>query len=156
KAYLSSNPAQLNWNQLNIDQLGYRLVTEGQQKYVGEETARWSLDLDPRPNHFDRRVTVTTPLQTAGAYLVTAKMDDSNEHRIVGWIADTAIVKKPLANKALYYVADAVTGKPLPKVNVEFFGYWQEHIDGRRFRVHTKDFAEFTNDDGMVELADAG
>jgi Ni,Fe-hydrogenase III small subunit len=40
-------------------------------------------------------VTVTTPLQAAGAYLVTAKMDDGNEQRVVVWIADTAIVKKP-------------------------------------------------------------
>jgi uncharacterized protein YfaS (alpha-2-macroglobulin family) len=154
KAYLASNPGQLNWDQLNIEQLGYRLITEGQQKYLGDETAKWSLDLDPRPEHFDRRVTVTTPLQAAGAYLVTAKMQDGNEHRVVVWIADTAIVKKPLANKALYYVADAVTGKPLPHMNVEFFGYYQEHIEGNRFRVRTKNFAELTDDNGMVELAD--
>jgi uncharacterized protein YfaS (alpha-2-macroglobulin family) len=155
KAYLKSSPNQLNWQQLNIENLGYKLVVEGQQKYLGEETARWSLDLDPAADHFDRRITVTTPLQQAGAYLVTAKMDDGNEHRIVVWIADTAIVKKPLPHKALYYVADAVTGKPLPKMNVEFFGYWQQHIEGSRFRIRTKNFAEFTNDDGLVELSDA-
>jgi uncharacterized protein YfaS (alpha-2-macroglobulin family) len=155
KSYLKSSPEQLNWQQLNIENLGYKLVVEGQQKYLGEETARWSLDLDPAPDHFDRRVTVTTPLQQAGAYLVTAKMDGGNEQRIVVWLADTAIVKKPLPHKALYYVADAVTGKPLSKMNVEFFGYWQQHIAGSRFRVHTKNFAEFTNNDGLVELSDA-
>ena len=34
-----------------------------------------TLDLEPRDKHFDRRITVTTPLQKAGAYLVTAKVD---------------------------------------------------------------------------------
>ncbi|HMO86333.1 MAG TPA: alpha-2-macroglobulin, partial [Lacipirellulaceae bacterium] len=58
KAYLSSNPRQLNWQQVNLDQLGHRLVVEGQDKYLEAESARWSLDLDPRPGHADRRVTV--------------------------------------------------------------------------------------------------
>jgi alpha-2-macroglobulin len=153
KAYLKSNPAQVEWNQLNIEQLGYKLVVDGQEKYLGEEAAKWSLDLEPRPEHFDRRVTVTTPLQQPGAYLVTARMDGGNVHRVVMWTADTAIVKKPLQGKALYYVADAVTGKPVPKCNVEFFGYRQEQIDGtNRYRVLTKNFANFTSDNGLVEL----
>ncbi|MBA3481366.1 MAG: alpha-2-macroglobulin, partial [Pirellulales bacterium] len=154
KTYLKGNPPQLQWEQLNIEILGYRLITDGQQKYVGAEAAKWSLDLDPREDYFDRNVTVTTPLQKAGAYLVTAKMDDGNTHSVVVWIADTAIVKKPLENKALYYVADAVTGKPVPKGNVEFFGYWQEHLDqqGNRFRVNTKNYAELTDAAGMVQL----
>ncbi|HYO24498.1 MAG TPA: MG2 domain-containing protein [Lacipirellulaceae bacterium] len=154
KAYLASSPRQLEWNQLNVEQLGHKLVTEGQEKYLGAESARWSLDLEPRAEHFDRRVTVTTPLQKAGAYLVTAKMEGGNTHQIVVWIADTAIVKKPLPEKALYYVADAVTGQPLPGVNVEFFGYWQEHLGNGRFAVHTKNFAELTDANGLVELSD--
>jgi uncharacterized protein YfaS (alpha-2-macroglobulin family) len=154
KQYLKSNPRQLKWEQLNIENLGYRLVTEGQDKYLAAETAKWELDLEPRANHFDRRVTVTTPLQKAGAYLVTAKMEGGNTHRVVVWLADTAIVKKPLEHKALYYVADAVTGKPVPKCNVEFFGYWQEQLDqqGERYRVNTKNFAEFTDAGGIVQL----
>jgi uncharacterized protein YfaS (alpha-2-macroglobulin family) len=153
KKYLASSPRQLEWQQVNLEQLGYRLVVNGQEKYLGAETARWTLDLDPRPDHFDRRVTVTTPLQQAGAYLVTAQMDDGNTHRIVAWIADTAIVKKPLQGKALYYVADAVSGQPFAGCNVEFFGYRQEQIDQtNRFRVLTKNYAEKTNADGMVEL----
>jgi alpha-2-macroglobulin len=160
KQYLKSNPGQLKWEQLNIENLGYRLVTEGQDKYLAAETAKWELDLEPRENHFDRRVTVTTPLQKAGAYLVTATMEGGNTHRVVVWLADTAIVKKPLEKKALYYVADAVTGKPVPKCNVEFFGYWQEMLDRQgappartpRYRVNTKNFAELTDERGMVQL----
>ncbi|HEX6961431.1 MAG TPA: MG2 domain-containing protein, partial [Lacipirellula sp.] len=159
KEYLKSNPRQLNWDQLNIESLGYRLVTEGQDKYLAEQSAKWELELDPRDNHFDRRLTVTTPLQKAGAYLVTAKMEGGNTHRVVVWIADTAIVKKPLEKKALYYVADAVTGKPLPKCNVEFFGYWQESLNKEGtpqqtpvYRINTKNFAELTDAAGMVQL----
>ncbi|RIK73285.1 MAG: alpha-2-macroglobulin, partial [Planctomycetota bacterium] len=155
KAYLKRDPQQLDWRQLNLENLGYRLVVEGQEKYLEPESANWALDLDPPENHFDRRVTVTTPLQKAGAYLVTATMEKGNTHRAVVWLADTAIVKKPLPGKALYYVADATSGKPLPKCTVEFFGWWQESIDqqGGRFRIRTKNFAEATDESGMVHLS---
>ena len=152
KTYLKSNPNQLDWNELNIGNLGYRLIRKGQEKYLGEEVARWSLDLEPLENHFDRRVTITTPLQDAGAYLLTAKMEDGNETHIVLWLSDTAILKKPMENKSLYYIADAVSGKPIADCNIEFFGYWHQHIDGKRYHVHTKSFAEKTDAEGQVIL----
>jgi uncharacterized protein YfaS (alpha-2-macroglobulin family) len=151
KAYIKSNPPRWDWNQVQLENLGYRLITQGQDKYLDKEVARWSLDLEPRDKHFDRRITVTTPLQESGAYLLTSKMDDGNSTSIVLWLSDTAIVKKPLAGKTLYYVADAVSGLPVKDCNVEFFGYWQERRDNK-FQFHTKNFAEFTNADGMVEL----
>ena len=49
------------------------------------------------------------------------------------WLADTAIVRKPMPDKSFYYVADAVTGAPIAKANVEFFGYRQRHIDGNNY-----------------------
>ncbi len=157
KVYLTSNPQKLHWERVQLENLGHRLVTDGQEKYLGEESARWSLDLELRPNHFDRRITVTTPLQKAGAYLLTAKMADGNTNEVILWLSDTAIVKKPLESKAIYYVADALSGKPLAKCHVEFFGYWQEHLDrkkqgAQKFVVHTKNFAEFTDENGLVEL----
>jgi len=198
KAYIRSRPNQLDWEKLNIQDLGYRLVTKNQREYVGVEVASWKLDLEPREKHFDKRITVTTPLQKAGAFLLTAKMADGNTCQIVVWLADTVIVKKPLGGvpeggkpggggppaprplggkttgaaarrvgpkpapptigpgtpdgKVYYYVADAVSGKPIPRANVEFFGYWQEHRDGRQFEVHVKQFAEFTDADGQVIL----
>ena len=129
--------------------IGFRLVQENQKQYIGREVAKWNLDLAPRPDHFDNRITVSTPLQKTGAYLVTAKMAGGNTSRIILWLADTAIVKKPMPNKAFYYVADAVTGKPIAKANVEFFGWWHERKDRNRFFMHTKNFAEFTDADGL-------
>ena len=49
-------------------------------------------------------------------------MADGNTTSIVLWLNDTAIVKKPVQGKSLYYVADATTGRPVAKCNLEFFG----------------------------------
>jgi alpha-2-macroglobulin len=162
KAYIKTRPKRLDHNQLNIQNIGYRLVYQNQAKYVGDRVAAWDLDLEPRPNHFDRRITIATPLQKAGAYLVTAKMEGGNVSRILLWVADTAIVKKQLNGKTFYFVADAVTGKPIAKANLEFFGFWQEYKstrDGKNrrswYEIHTSNFAEFTDADGQLILPNA-
>ena len=59
------------------------------------------MTVEPREEHFDKRVTVATPLQKPGAYLVRAKMAGGNESFIVVWVDDTAIIKKPLAGQDL-------------------------------------------------------
>ena len=110
KNYLKTRTDKFDWSRINLGDLGFRLVHENQTQYVGREVASWTMDLDPAKDHFDKRVTVTTPLSKGGAYLVEATMADGNTSYIVLWVADTAIVKKPLGNKGLYYVADAVTG----------------------------------------------
>lgn len=150
KAYLKSDPGQIDWNKVQIQNLGYRLVQQGERKYIGEEAASWNLDLEPRPDHFDRRITVTTPLQKAGAYLVTATLENGNVSTIVLWVADTAIAQKPLDGKTLYYVADAVSGKPVADASLEFFGYQQKHLGGNRWQIVTTNFAEKSNADGIA------
>jgi len=152
QAYLAASPNKLSWDELQVENLGYRLVTQGQEKYLGEEVARWSLDLEPLAKHFDRRTTVTTPLQEPGAYLLTSQMVDGNSTSIVLWLSDTAIVRKPLSGKSLYYVADAISGKPIEQCNVEFFGYRQQPLEGNKFQVHTKNFAKLTDHRGLLEL----
>jgi len=155
KAYLKSNPQKLDYRQTQIANIGYRLMQGDDKKYVDKTVASWDLDLEPRPAHFDKRITVTTPLQKAGAYLLTAKMADGNLSRVILWLADTAIVKKPLDKKTWYYVADAVTGKPVAKANVEFFGWQQKYIGKRgqrRYNTETRSFAEFTDADGQIVL----
>jgi uncharacterized protein YfaS (alpha-2-macroglobulin family) len=156
KAYLKSSPNQLDWNKINIGNIGYMLVEQKQEKYIGKKAAGWDMDLKPRPEHVDDRVTVTTPLDKAGAYFVTAKMKDGNLSRIIVWVADTVIVKKQLDGKALYYVADAVTGKPVVEANVEFFGWKQVQVKPQtnQFRVETINFAENTDKDGQVILGE--
>ena len=147
KKYLKSSPAQLNWQEMNLQDIGHRIVTENQQQYVGAKAAEWTLKLTPRANHVDDRVTVTTPLQKPGAYLVESKMADGNTSRIILWVADTVIVKKALEGKSFYFIADAVSGQPIAKANVELFGWRQgQVVPGQsQWKILTRDFAEFTN-----------
>lgn len=159
KAYLKSNPTQIDWRTVNLEQIGYRIVQENEQRYLGEKVADWDLALDPRPHHFDRRIVVESPLKKAGAYLVKAEMEDGNTSRIIVWLADTAIAHKRLDNANYYFIADAVNGQAIPKANVEFFGYRTEGVDsklrralGRRINVITEQFAEYTDQDGQIIL----
>jgi len=159
--YIETKPDRLDWQRMQIENIGHQLVWENDKKYLGEKVADWTLELQPRPEHFDRRITVTTPLQKGGAYLVTAKIADGNTNRIILWLNDTAIVKKPLLGKMMYYVTDATTGKPLNHVKAEFFGWRQEFIQQtKKYLIHTANFAEFTNADGLIavdeKLADNG
>ena len=78
-------------------------------------------------------------------------MADGNTSYIVVWVDDTAIVKKPLAGKTYYFVADAATGQPIAEANVEFFGWRHDYHDQPpRHEVVTRQFAEFTDADGQV------
>ena len=149
KAYLKSRPRQLDWPRSNIDNLEFRLVERNEQQYLGDKVAAWDLKLDPPADHFDRRIQVSTPLQKAGAYFLTAKMADGNISRIIVWVVDTAIVKKRLDGKTLYLVADAVTGKLVAGINVELFGY-REHWRNNVVDYDFANFAEKTDADGQV------
>ena len=151
KAYIKSDPGnRLDWQKLDLGNIGFRLVAENEQKYLGPAAATWELALEPRENHFDRRITVTTPLQAAGAYLLTGTMEGGNVSKIVLWVANTALVQKQLSGKSLYFAADAVSGSPVPELNVEFFGWQQRHLGNNRYQIVTTNFAERTNGDGLV------
>ena len=98
KDYLTSRTCQqIDWQQININSIGFQLVTQNGQQYLGRLVARWELDLEPSAGHFDKQITVSTPLQRAGAYLVTARMDGGNTSNIVLWLDDTVIVKKTVS-----------------------------------------------------------
>ncbi len=152
KAYLKTQKGPLDWQKTDLANIGYRLVEQNEAKYIGRKVATWGLDLKPRPNHVDDRVAVATPLQKAGAYLVTATMAGGNTTRVIAWVADTAIVKKPMAESTLYFVADAVSGRPIARANVEFFGYRVQYLKDNQFRTETRDLAEFTSPDGLAVL----
>ena len=134
KEYITSRPGQLDWQKLDISDIGTRLVVLDQKQYVGRSVARWDLDLVPRPAHFDRRITVTTPLQKAAPTCSTAQMEGGNQSRVVVWLDDTVIVKKRLHAKTYYFVADSRTGQPIAGAGVDFFGW---RACNRRARTST-------------------
>lgn len=157
KAYLKSSPPSLDWQKFNLEDLGHRLVTENQTQYVGESVATWKLDLSPQPDHLDSVAKVTTPLQKSGAYLLTAKLDDGNISRIIVWLADTVLVRKPLDGQSMTFVADAVTGQPISKANIEFFGWKQTQVARNKpeWKVATTNFAEFSDANGLAVVSSA-
>ncbi len=123
------------------------------KKYVQAEVAKWSMDLEPRENHWDRRIDVTTPLQKAGLYVVTANFDDgTHAARCLVWIQDTAIVRKPLDRSLMYYLADSDSGKPLAGMNVEIFGFSNIYANDNKPRVTVKSFAKKSDNAGQVIL----
>ncbi len=66
KTYLQSKPRQLDWQKIQIDNVRLADCRAGERKYLGETVANWILPVDPREKHFDRRITVETPLEKAG------------------------------------------------------------------------------------------
>ncbi len=145
KKYIRSNPGQLQYEKIDFQNIGWRLINKDEKKYIGESAAEWEQKLTPLENHFDSRITVKVPLKKAGAYLVVASIPDGNTSRIVLWLDDIVLLKKKLMNKEMIYVADAVTGKPVEGASVECFGYAQEYLDpkknpkGRRVNFVTKE-----------------
>jgi uncharacterized protein YfaS (alpha-2-macroglobulin family) len=154
KDYLSSRPLRpVDWQRININDIGSRLVHQNQKQYLGLSIAQWDLDLEPLPGHFDKRITVTTPLQKAGAYLLTAHMENGNTSQIVVWLDDTIIVKKSLLGKAYYFVADARNGQPVPRADVELFGWHQVIVDRtKEIRVETKALTLKTDEEGQLQV----
>ncbi len=156
KDYLADNPKQVDWERTDINNLGWRLVEKNQRRYLMAVAAKWELPLSPRPNHWDRRITVQTPLKKAGAYLLTATLPDGNVSRIVLWVADSALVQKPLNDGVLYFAADAVTGKPLAHAKLDLFGWHQRWVNddakrgGKgRYQVRTETRTGVTDADGL-------
>ncbi|MGL4511669.1 MAG: alpha-2-macroglobulin family protein [Lacipirellulaceae bacterium] len=144
---------------LQVDALGWRLLQEGQDEYVGEEAGRWNLKATPPATtspdaHADTLSSVATPLVEAGAYLVTATAEGGNTSTVVVWVADTALVRRPTADGALYAVVDAFHGRPIAGAQIDLFGYrWKHDADGRRAaRVESTRLAETTDDDGFAEF----
>jgi hypothetical protein len=156
KAYIRSNPRRLDRRKVEINNIGWRLVHENQTRYIGRKAADWDLELTPDERHWDRRVTVKVPkpLSRPGAYLLVARMQDGNTARIIIWVSNTTIIKKPLNQQVLYYLADAVNGRPLGNTTVDFFGYRTERIKGTmRYRVFHKNFTRRTDGDGQILIA---
>ncbi|QDT36171.1 alpha-2-macroglobulin family protein [Stratiformator vulcanicus] len=152
KSHLKSNPRQVDYQKINLSNLGYRIVREGQKKYLTGTVAEWDVELSPRPDHVDTRTTIETPLKDGGAYLLSGTMENGNTSRIIIWVTDTAIVRKQLDNEILYYVADARAGEPVSGANVEYFGWRSNRRNGGRLETLTDNFAARTDEAGQVVL----
>lgn len=128
--------------------------------YLIDAPQTWTEQVEPRANHWDRRIQANTPLKTAGLYLIDAAASDdgqaSTQHRsrTLIWIQDTVVLRKPMGEKALYQLLDAESGEPIQAANFEFFGWRYDNNNGQnRNRIVSKNFAERSDEQGLVEVA---
>src|SRR5262249_8936624 len=86
--------------------------------------------------------------------LLTAKMANGNMSRIIIWVSDTVIAKKQLDGQVMYFVADAITGQPVPKATVDFFGWQHVQVapNKNEYKVVSTSFKETTDADGQLML----
>jgi len=156
KAYLRSKPSEVDWQKIQIDQIGYRLVMNDQKdnakKYLGREVARWTVPLKPASNHFDTRTVIAVPMKTGGAYLVKAEMQNGNTDYIVVWVNDTAIVQKPLEKQVWFYFGDAENGAPVAGMNVDIFAYRMEYQQNNRPTFQIKESKFKSDNKGQLIL----
>jgi uncharacterized protein YfaS (alpha-2-macroglobulin family) len=160
EAYLRSEPQQQDWQRLNIAAIGQRLLEKDGEKYLSKPIAEWSQDLEPRANHWDKRVEVATPLKDAGAYLVEGTFEGGCKTRALVWLEGLVIVTTMQANAAHDFVADAVTGAPVAGAMVNFFGYKQEWgrpgiLNGEKMLYQFKNIQATTDEHGVVKITDS-
>jgi uncharacterized protein YfaS (alpha-2-macroglobulin family) len=151
-------PGQLRgplYTQSNIGNIGTRLVNNNETRYLLGKVAAWDMNLTPRPNHVDERITITTPMQEAGAYLLTAKMADGNVSNVIVWITDTVLIKRQLEGQTYYFAADAVTGAPIADAAFDFFGWKEPTGLNPKAGIDTRSFSLTGDKDGQLLVPQA-
>ncbi len=108
---------------LHLEGLNSRFFKNGSMQYVGAKIAEWEMDIPPKLAHLDAEAKAIVPFKKAGAYLLTAKINEGNSSKAVLWVIDTVIAEKPADGGVFLFVADAASGKPLPGAKVESFGF---------------------------------
>lgn len=167
--YRNFNP-QTNRNKFGKSEMGQPpslsspaslFLQERIDDYVLQQVAQWNQSVEPRPNHWDRRIEVETPLTAAGLYLIEADaraegIDGNHKVRCLVWIEDTALVQTPMGNgKWLMSVTDAGTGQAIEGANIELFGwgYDQSQPNPNRPRMITENLAANSDAEGLAEVA---
>ncbi|MCC6580381.1 MAG: hypothetical protein IT440_08050 [Phycisphaeraceae bacterium] len=148
-----------DWNAEQIGKLG---------KYVGDEVARWSAAVERGPDHRQAEATLTTPVQTSGAYVVMAFVAEPGadfaarrgrdalalgDSRAVMVLSDLALVQKSTPDGQLCVVTHAMTGQPVPEASIQAVEVWNTWDPKRRRGVwHKAAYEGTTNDQGLLLL----
>ena len=131
---------------------------------VGEEAARYSVELEPDPNHYDKIKRVEFPVDEPGAYLVEITATGGKKDVAVVWLRDVVVepvqteIGAQLAgpvqvqNGRQYVARDARTGEPLVDQTIEFIVV-NRRRDGDSFTVAATEYAKQTDETGSVSLA---
>lgn len=152
-AHLKSNPKELDWEKLQINQLAQRLLKEEGKKYLGAPAGEWRTDLHPAVKHADTHADLTLPVEQPGAWWVRAKMEDGNEFFTLTWITDGVLLTRKVDGKLQWWLADSETGAPIPGADLTFLGYRSDYRNNpkqgeRRVDIRVKEFTGKTDDNG--------
>jgi hypothetical protein len=116
--------------------------------FIGDEVARYSVEFEPDPNHYDKIARVDFPVGEPGAYLVEITATNGNKDAVVVWLRDVAIVRKPFEDGHRFFALDAQTGEPLVGKALEFAVY-KRNGPVREYAKETDQYGSvlFSNDE---------
>jgi len=118
--------------------------------YVGKMLLEWAEDVPDDGSHRPADRAATAQLEACGAYLIEAEVAGGNTARCLLLITDIAILHKNMPGKGVLFLADALTGQPVPQQKMTVF----EHRVNYANNQQTHEFIEseqITNDQGIIE-----
>ncbi len=155
--YLKSNPRDLERERISPSDIASRIIRGDAPKYLGEAVRNWDEELQPAAGHLDTWKELSLPLEKAGAWWITGKMEGGNEFHTLVWIVDGLLVEREFA-EGFWWLADAGSGAPVEGAQVRFFGYRtvgrgeRKSPQERRSDIETKSVERTTDADGRVAL----
>ena len=147
-----ATPASSTGQKMNIGNIGYRLVEQNEKQYrrprgglvgTGPGAPREALRQAGHRHH--------AAAEGRAPICVTAEMADGNTSQIVLWLADTAIVKKPLAEQGpttSWPTPSRASRSPRPTSSSSAIS--RSRPPTTAFQVDVSQFAEYTDADGQV------
>ena len=151
--YFDSNPEQPDWNRMQLQGLGWHLIHDNEKRYTESDVTEWSHELSPPADHFDAIETITAPLPQAGAWWVTADLEDGNRAAMVLWVADLALAIRRVEAGTMYFVADAASGKPVADCELDLFGWRSKATRNPRDRFETIRLKSRVDGNGLATQA---
>jgi uncharacterized protein YfaS (alpha-2-macroglobulin family) len=158
-----------NWSNYFVHEYHHRDWVQNQAvRYIGGEVARWSDEVKDDGTHRYAQVTLQTPLDKPGAYLVYCYLSEPPKEdaektgreclklgssRAVFALSDVAFVQKRSKEGNLYWVTHAETGAPLPEANVDIVEVWSTYDrQKRKSEYHRAEYHLLTDKDGLAVL----
>jgi alpha-2-macroglobulin len=158
-AYFIDKGADSQWDQW---------IRELAAKHVGPVEARWADNVAENGTHRYAQATLQAAFKDPGAYLVTAFLAEPGADledrkgvslfgqggsRAVVVLTDLAIVDKRTGKGNLIYIADALTGAPVPGADLDVLEVWQTWSKKTRTVYHKRSTRLVTDGEGMAILS---
>jgi len=147
------------------------LETKFVARYLGPEEIRWAEAVPNDGTHRYAQAATQTPLKDRGAYLVHAYTSPApgadkgkkaleaiglGASRAVVVLTDLAFVQKRTDRGNLYYVADAVTGAPVPRADINILEQWSTYDQKTRKSTWHRKLTDLRTDaEGMALMGEA-